>query len=191
MYGESTMQQGIIKGKVKYPTLKLKLVIPEHILYKHNTYLFELGEPGAFDDCGVMPSSIVEHNGKKYLFYIGWTLKQTVPYHNSIGVAVSNDDGKTFTKMYNGSIMPSIHTEPYFTGTSYVLIDQGLWRMWYLSCVKWELIDGQLEPFYHIKYAESNDGVNWKRNGMVAIDFKDKEEGGIVSASVIKRKQLI
>jgi hypothetical protein len=39
---------------------------------------------------------------------------------------------------------------------------------------------------YHIKYAESEDGVNWKRNGVVAIDYKNQFEGGLVKANVMK-----
>lgn len=176
------------KGQSQISYIEVEAGHPEHILYEHPDYLFEFGAPGTFDDSGLMPSSIVTYKGKKYLYYIGWTLKQTVPYHNSIGIAVSDDGGKCFKKLYNGSIMPAIHTEPYFTGTSYVMLDNGLWRMWYLSCVKWELIDGKQEPYYHIKYAESTDGIHWQRNSVVAIDFKDAEEGGIVSASVLKEE---
>ena len=86
--------------------------------------------------------------------------------------------------------MPSIATEPYFTGTSYVMIENGRWRMWYLSCTKWDTIDGKLEPFYHIKYAESKDGLHWERNGVVAIDYKSEGEGGIVSASILKEGHI-
>ncbi|MFL0352408.1 hypothetical protein [Xanthomarina sp. GH4-25] len=174
------------KGQSQISYIEVEAGNPEHILYEHPDFLFSLGEPGTFDDSGVMPSSIVSHHGKKYMYYIGWTIKQTVPYHNAIGLAVSLDNGKTFEKMYKGSIMPSTHLEPYFTGTSYVMIENKLWRMWYLSCVKWLEIEGKMEPYYHIKYAESTDGIHWNREGIIAIDFKDANEGGIVSASVLK-----
>ena len=58
--------------------------------------------------------------------------------------------------------------------------------MYYLSCTGWHELNGKLEPRYHIKYAESTDGVVWERKGIVAIDYKDETEGGIVSASVIR-----
>lgn len=178
------------KGQSQISYIEVEAGKPENILYKHPEYLFQLGELGTFDDSGVMPSSIVSHNGNKYLYYIGWTIKQSVPYHNSIGIAKSIDNGKTFQKMFNGSIMPATHLEPYFTGTSFVMVENELWRMWYLSCVKWESIDGKLEPFYHIKYADSVDGIHWNREGVVAIDFANANEGGIVSASVLKEKDI-
>lgn len=174
------------KGQSQISYFEVKAGAPDKITYKHNTYLFDLGEPGTFDDSGVMPTCIVTLGNLKYLYYIGWTLKATVPYHNAIGIAVSHDNGKSFEKLHRGSIMPSIATEPYFTGTSYVMKEGHLWRMWYLSCVKWELINNKHEPLYHIKYAESKDGINWKRDGVVAIDFKAPDEGGIASAAVLK-----
>jgi hypothetical protein len=45
---------------------------------------------------------------------------------------------------------------------------------------------GKAEPRYHIKYAESEDGINWNRKGIVAIDYKTDSEAGIVRASVLK-----
>jgi len=159
---------------------------PERILYQHNQTILALGRLGSFDESGIMPVSLVNHDGKKYLFYAGWTRRVTIPYHNSIGLAISNDRGQTFQKVGDGPILDIRPREPYFTGTAQVLIDDGVWKMWYQSCTKWEVRNGHPEPFYHIKYAESADGINWCRTGVVAIDYKDENEGGICSASVLK-----
>lgn len=158
---------------------------PSHVLYEHNESILPFGKLGTFDESGVMPTCIVNYKGIKYLYYIGWMLRTAVPYHNSIGLAVSSDDGKTFKKMFDGPILTTTHREPYFCGTAYVIIENDIWRMWYLSCTKWEIINNKPEAFYHIKYAESSDGINWKRDGIVAIDFISEDEAGLVSASVI------
>ena len=159
---------------------------PKKVLGICERPLLEYGPIGTFDDCGAMPSWIVRNGTKTYMYYIGWTVRNTVPYHNSIGLAVSDDDGNTFKKYSMGPLFsPTVH-EPYFTGTSCVLVENGVWKNWYLSCTKWEVIDGRAEPFYNIKYATSEDGINWKREGQVAIDYADEKEGGIVRASVIK-----
>jgi hypothetical protein len=173
-------------GKSQISYIEVEAGNPKNILYVHNDYLFDFGKPGTFDDSGLMPSSIVTIGEKKYLYYIGWTTKVTVAYENSIGIAVSNDGGESFEKLFQGSIMPPLPNEPYFTGTSFVLKEDDLWRMYYLSCTGWHKRALELEPRYHIKYAESSDGINWIRESNVAIDYKSKEEGGIVSASVIK-----
>ena len=76
--------------------------------------------------------------------------------------------------------------DPYFIGTATVMHERGLWRNWYASCTGWELVDGKPEPRYHLKYAESKDGITWQCNNSVAIDYRNSEEGGLVRASVLR-----
>ncbi len=159
---------------------------PENILYEHSSPILDLGRPGTFDDCGIMPTCII-NSGKgneKYLYYIGWTKPESLPYKNAIGIAVT-EDGIHFRKMFETPVLAYNQNEQYFCGTAYV-IKEKLWRMWYLSCIKWEMIDGKQEPYYNIKYAESEDGINWKREESVAIELKNGNEGGLVSAAVVK-----
>ncbi len=159
---------------------------PRRVLYEHPEPILPLGPLGAFDECGIMPSWIVDVGAQKYLYYIGWTVRKTVPYHNAVGLAISDDGGRTFRKWAAGPLFGSTATEPYFTGTSCVLWDEGVWKNWYMSCTKWERIQGRPEPFYHLKVAESPDGLHWDRRGEVAIDYQSDEEAGIVRASVCR-----
>ena len=163
---------------------------PLNVLYEHSAPVLDLGKLGTFDDCGVMPSWILDHDGKKYLYYIGWTVRSTIPYHNSIGLAISNDGGSTFERFSDGPLFGETHLEPFFTGTSCVLVEEGVWKNWYLSCTGWTNVGEKAEPRYHIKYAESKDGINWDRRGTVAIDYKSNSEAGLVRASVLKEGDL-
>ncbi len=158
---------------------------PSAILYCHDRPVLDLGKLGTFDDSGVMPSSIVTYNGVKYLYYTGWNVRKSVPYQNAIGVAVSLDDGQTFQRLGEGPVLGITLNEPHFIGTATVIVENGLWRVWYAACTRWEIKDGCPEPYYHLKYAESRDGVNWSRCGTIAIDYKDEHEAGIVRASVL------
>jgi hypothetical protein len=163
---------------------------PQNILYIHDKTVLSLGELGCFDDSGAMPSWIVNYENNKYLYYIGWNVGITVPYRNSIGLAISEDNGQTFNRLFDGPIVDRTHLEPHFTAASCVIIENGIWRMWYLSCVTWEVYNGRSEPYYHIKYAESKDGINWDRKGIVCIDFKSSNECGITRPCVIKDKGI-
>lgn len=148
--------------------------------------ILNFGELGTFDDCGVMPSWIIEHEGCKYMYYIGWNVRNTIPYHNAIGLAISKDDGLTYSKFSNGPLWDRDHNEPHYSGTSCVLIDSdGMWKNYYLSCTEWRIINNKSEPRYHIKLAESIDGVHWVRKGKIVIDYNNELEAGIVKASVI------
>lgn len=178
-----------VKGQSNVSFIEVDKENPEKILFENPKPLLELGNIGTFDDSGIMPSSIITIGSKKFLYYIGWTTRQTVPFQNAIGLAISEDEGLTFNKISEGPIISVNHIEPYFSGTGYVIQDNGIFKMWYLSCVKWELIDNRPEPIYNIKYAESSDGINWKQTGAVAIELND-DEGGLVSASVIKTDNI-
>jgi predicted GH43/DUF377 family glycosyl hydrolase len=155
---------------------------PKKILYIHDKPILIFGEIGTFDDSGLMPTCIITKNKIKYLYYIGWSKRSLVPYSNSIGIAESND-GINFKKMFNGPIITVNKIEPYFSGTAFVINEENLYKMWYLSCIKWEIINDKPEPLYNIKVAYSNDGINWDQTGKIAIELLD-DEGGLVSASV-------
>ncbi|UPT67105.1 MAG: hypothetical protein M0D57_22315 [Sphingobacteriales bacterium JAD_PAG50586_3] len=143
------------------------------LISKISEPLMKLGELGTFDDSGIMPSSLVRNDNKLYMFYIGWNPQVTVSYRLSIGLAVSEDEGKTFTRVSNGPVCDRSVEEPFFNTAPYVLIEGGRWKMWYISCTKWQKINNYPEPSYHVKYAESANGINWERNGTVCIDYDE------------------
>jgi len=157
----------------------------QHVLYVHDRPILPLGELGAFDDCGVMSSAIVEHEGTKYFYYTGWNTSTSVPYRLSIGLALSEDGGETFRRPYLGPVLERTYREPHFCCAPYVMIDEGTWKMWYTSCTGWEVVQGKPEPRYHIKYAESEDGIRWRQTGVVCIDYDPSREA-ITRPSVLK-----
>lgn len=163
---------------------------PDDVLYIHDRQVLGLGKLGCFDDSGAMPSWIVNRGSEIWLYYIGWNIGTTVPYRNSTGLAISTDGGLTFERAFEGPVLDRTHLEPYFVANPCILIEDGIWRMWYLSTVRWALYERKPEPYYHIKYAESKDGIVWKREGRVCIDFKSPKEGGISRPCVIKDGRL-
>jgi hypothetical protein len=73
--------------------------------------------------------------------------------------------------MYHGPILDRSINDPIWVGQPCVMIEDGIWKMWYLSCEKIEYINNHPEPFYNVKYAESEDGTNWTRENKICIDF--------------------
>ena len=174
------------EGRSNASFIEVESTNPSKIIYKHDRPILTLGKLGSFDESGIMPTCIIQMNHKKYLYYIGWSIRKTVPYQNSIGLAISVDDGLSFEKFSEGPIVGVNSTDPYFVGTFYVLKEHDLLRGYYLSCTGWEMHNGKPEPLYVLKYAESYDGINWNRDGKVVVNFSNSNEGGLVSASVIK-----
>jgi hypothetical protein len=149
---------------------------PAKVVRVHDTPVMPLGNLGCFDDAGVMPSCVVATGGEHRLYYTGWNTSTTVPYRNSIGVAVSDDAGVAFRRPFEGPILDRTTSEPHFCATPFVMRDGGVWRMWYLSCTEWTVVDGKPEARYLIRHAESNDGFEWRRPGSIAIDYLQPDE---------------
>lgn len=174
------------KGRSHTSYLEVETAQPQRILYVHDQPLLALGRPGTFDDNGIMPAWIVNYEHNKYLYYIGWNPKVTVPYHLSIGLAISADGGRTFSKVSEGPILDRSIDEPFFNTAPCVLHENGKWRMWYVSCTDWDSSGQQPEPRYHVKLAESSDGILWQRTNHVCIDY-DETRGAIGRPCVFKQ----
>jgi hypothetical protein len=159
---------------------------PSNVLFEQVQPFLSLGELGTFDQAGVMPTEIVNYNDKKYLYYIGWSNRKDVPYFNTIGLAISEDKGKTYKKFSTGPVFGCSYKEPGYTGTMSILIENNIWRAWYLSCRKWEEHDGIIEPFYDIKYAESVNGYDWQPFNLTCIPLIG-QQGGVSQAKVVRQ----
>jgi len=150
--------------------------------------ILKLGDRGYFDWAGIMPTEIITIGGIKHLYYIGWSNRKDVPYHNNLGLAISNDNGETWRKFSQGPVLSTSSAEPGYVGTIAVLKEESKTHGWYLSCRKWEEINGIVEPFYDIKYALSHDdGLHWIPTNITSIPLREGE-GGISKASVIKHE---
>lgn len=147
------------------------------------------GKLGTFDDSGVMGMCVLRDGDATRLYYVGWNLGVTVPFRNAIGVAKKEKNDSLFKREFDGPIIDRTRDEPHFTASNCVLLDEDVYKIWYLSCTGWSK-DGEGKPVhnYHIKYAESVDGINWKREGKVAIDYKDDFEYAISVPRVMKDK---
>jgi len=157
----------------------------QKILYAAKEPVLGPGELGSFDDSGAMMSWIGRFGRQYRLYYIGWNLGVTVPFRNAIGLAASSD-GIGFKRMYDGPVMDRTKEEPQFCSNPWLIREDGMWRMYYLSCVKWEGQAQGIRHWYHIKCAESVDGIAWDRKGKVCIDFKDSTEYAISRPCVLR-----
>src|SRR5690606_24318197 len=94
---------------------------PTNIVYQHEKPILSKGFRGSFDDSGTMPAWFVENNGKLYLYYTAWNKSVEASYRLSIGIAVSDDNGLTFSKMFKGPIMDRSAFDPIWVGQPCVL----------------------------------------------------------------------
>jgi hypothetical protein len=148
--------------------------------------VLEPGPLGAFDDAGVTSSCVVQAGGRLFQYYTGWSLGVSVPFYFYVGCAVSDDGGKSFRRASPSPVLERNDVDPFLTASPWVLIENGTWRMWYVSSTGWEDRPEGPRHRYHIKYAESPDGLNWQRSGHVAIDYHDADEYAIARPCVVR-----
>ena len=130
------------------------------------------GPLGTFDDSGCAVGYVLSVGGRLWLYYLGWNLKVTVPWLNTIGLAVQQSDGR-FERYSPAPLLDRAHHDPFTISYPSILRDGDHWRMWYGSNLQW---GAHAEDMQHvIKYAESNDGLDWARQGEVAVGLRPGE----------------
>lgn len=144
------------------------------------------GPLGAFDDSGVTTSCVVRAGERLYHYYSGWSLGRTVPFYLSTGLAVSAEEGTSLQKVSLAPLMDRSAVDPYLTASPSVLLDGDGWRMWYVSGVRWEQEGEGARHYYLVKYAESDDGLDWRRDGRICIDFASPDEYAMGRPCVIR-----
>ncbi len=162
---------------------------PQEILSISETCVLGPGPRGFFDDNGVYPGPIIQEKDALHMYYLGRVNGIPPLYYMSIGLAVSEDGGSTFQRKFRAPVMGRSEFDPWMVSTAFVMKEKSLLRMWYLSGLKWDETDENPHSYYHIKYADSLDGIHWKRAGRICIDFREGETN-IASPTVIKENGL-
>jgi len=150
-------------------------------IYGHS--FLKPGNLGSFDYDGVMGCQLIDLNQEKYLTYLGWNLGVSVPFRNAIGIAKLC--GNEFQRIFDGPVLDRSIYDPCFVASNHVIKIGEKYLMYYLSCVKWEKVNNEFRHYYHLKIADSNDGLKWTPTGKIAIDFFYDDEYAISVPRVI------
>jgi hypothetical protein len=132
-----------------------------------STPLLEPARPGRFDDSGISLGCIVPADDNWHLYYLGWNLGVAAPWRNSIGMAIGDPGTPFFSRFSEGPLMDRTTYDPYSLSYPCVVREGGRWHMWY-GCAL-EFSDRIPEMRFAIKYASSEDGIAWNRDGRVAL----------------------
>jgi hypothetical protein len=138
--------------------------------------VLSLGKKGCFDEFGVYPFSVIREGEKVIAYYGGWTRCASVPFNVAIGMAISNDDGKTFERVGNGPVLSYSHDEPFILSGPKIRKFGNTYYLFYIAGKKWKLHNGRQEPVYHIRMATSVDGYEWKKFNKDLIEVRIEED---------------
>lgn len=172
-------------GRGRIFSLELDLKTPGQIGNLITAPIIDIGATGFFDDNGIIPSDVVRVDGNIYLYTIGFSLKNRLMFDAATGLAISRDDGLSFSKL-NGPVLDRGVDDPCFAASPAVMLENGSWRMWYVSCDHWTPRPEGFRHYYNIKHRRSVDGIYWEPRATVCIDYANEHEYAISRPSVIR-----
>jgi hypothetical protein len=150
--------------------------------------VLDLGLLGTFDDNGVTSSCLVTVRQRRYLYYTGWTRGVSVPFYLAAGLAVSDNDGP-FRRLSHAPLLDRSPVDPYLTASPFVRTENGRWRMWYVSGTEWRPLASGPRHYYNIRYAESDDGIAWRRDGRTCLDYANDNEHAFARPCVLDENE--
>ena len=132
--------------------------------------VLEKGRKGTFDENGIIPSYFIRKDNKLYFYYAGWSRCKNVPYKNFTGLAISENNGESFTKFSEGPVFNLNQFDP-LSATGPCIINKGNeFIAIYSTGIDWIEVNGKLEHTYLFTYATSDDAINWHPSGRIIID---------------------
>jgi hypothetical protein len=164
------------QNKASIASFDFDVLAPEMPFNVSEEPIVSAGPVGTFDDSGISMGCIQAlEDGSRYLYYIGWNLSVTVPWRNSIGLAIAKPGSDVFEKYAPAPIVDRSSCDPFSLSYPWVLRrGERDWLMWYGSNLSWGADHKSM--LHVIKFARSSDGIHWQRDGKIAIDFKDHQE---------------
>lgn len=158
---------------------------PTETLQISKTPALNNGEPGCFDDNGVILGDIIVLKDRLRMYYVGFQKAKKVKFLAFSGVADSFDGGESFIRVSQTPILDRSDEGLFIRAIHCVIFEEGIWKIWYSAGKKWIYINNVPYPHYDIKYLESKDGVTFAQEGISCIKL-EKEEYRIGRSRVLK-----
>lgn len=127
--------------------------------------VIELGALGCFDEHGIFPMNVLRHGSVIYGYTCGWSRRISVSVETAIGLALSDDDGRSFRRIGDGPVLAASLHEPCLVGDPFVKRYGDAFHMWYIFGTGWRKFANDSAPdrTYKIGHAVSHDGIAWTR----------------------------
>ena len=145
-------------GAVDIDLIKLKIIKEHHLPF------FEHGPAGSFFSHGVSIGNCYEVNYVRYMLFMGWQNPGNSHWRGEIGRLIVNSDS-TLKLDSEEPFMGADETDPISLSYPWVQVSSfGVYDMWYGSTLGWDAGNGEM--LHVINHAFSEDGHNWRRNGL-------------------------
>jgi sucrose-6-phosphate hydrolase SacC (GH32 family) len=161
-------------GRVGY--VDVRADSPGEIVEVSTKPVLDIGEPGMFDENGVVPTCIIPVGDRLFMYYVGYQVGSKVKYFQFQGLAISTDGGETFERAQRVPVLERSDAEPLNRTSAFVRSAGDAFQMWYVGGGEWTEVGGKPLPIYNLRYLESPDGIVWGDEGRVCLDFANEDE---------------
>jgi hypothetical protein len=138
------------------------------VVYSHPEPIFVHGDRGSFFSHGVSIGNLYVCRGNQFILFMGWQVCPGEHWRGDIG-RLALHDKKDLVLTPDYSLLGRDEEDPISLSYPWVILDQGILKMWYGSTVCWDAGNGEM--IHIVKYATSTDGVNWQKHGQ-AIPYE-------------------
>jgi len=109
------------------------------------------------------------------MYYAGYQLGKKVRFLVLSGLAISEDNGETFTRYSSVPVFERTDSEMLFRVPHTVMFDDDKFKFWYGGGS--EFIQGKDKtlPVYDVRYLESKDGLDIPKKGRTILKTKENE----------------
>ena len=176
-------------GRSRVGFVDLSARNPAEVISYSRRPCLDLGEPGMFDESGVVPCAVAFIDGRLHLFYAGYQLGQSVRFYVFSGVAVSDDNGATFERQKIVPLIERSDAEPLFRVIHSILPTKNGWATWYGAGTHFREGNSKTLPVYDVKYMEADNIYNFPTSGQTAITLHENEHR-VGRPYVVRTKKL-
>ena len=163
-------------GRVGY--VDVDALDPTRVVGVSEDPALDLGRPGRFDEHGISPLCLVQENDMLYLMYAGWQRAESVRYFLFTGMAMSDDLGRSFTRVSEAPILDRRDDELLVRTGGFAYFYKEKWIFAYMGGSDQIELAGKLTPTYDLKILTAASPMRWDGGGVTALVPKRPEEFG-------------
>ncbi len=160
-------------GRIGYIDLDAKN--PANIMKISEVPVLDLGEKGCFDDNGMLLGDVIRVDDKIYMYYVGFQIPSRAKFLAFSGLAVSEDNGETFSRVQNTPVLDRSGEGIFGRCIHSVIYEKDIFKVWYSVIFSWVNIENVDYPAYDIRYIESKNGIDFDKEGISCIKCSGNE----------------
>jgi len=169
------------KSSVSYVDID---IIKRKIVYDHKKPLFKFGDDNTFYSHGVSIGCTYRVEESVYILFMGWQCPEGQHWRGDIGRLKMTDSNSALQIDPSVPFITTDKVDPVSLSYPFVIFDKGIFKMWYGTTIDWSSENGEM--IHVIKYAESEDGINWNKKGL-AIPYNIGEAQAFSRPAVLVR----